>query len=195
MRLLSVEKAQGLRPRFMLGLLGIVFRKDSPLDVLKTIYHRPRFFGAPYLAVLNQAMRGPSDWSVADRELFAAFTSKQNECPFCVGSHTAVFSIALGATAPSGILEDWRHAQVDPKVKATLGLIEKVIRDPQGLVGGDFDAVRSEGVRDAAIEDALHIAFCFNIINRLANALDFHVASEETFRKMGGALLKRGYRL
>jgi hypothetical protein len=27
-------------------------------------------------------MRGPSDWTVAERELFAAFTSKLNQCVF-----------------------------------------------------------------------------------------------------------------
>jgi AhpD family alkylhydroperoxidase len=27
-------------------------------------------------------MKGPSDWSEAERELFAAFVSKLNQCPF-----------------------------------------------------------------------------------------------------------------
>jgi hypothetical protein len=27
-------------------------------------------------------MRGPSDWSPGERELFAAFTSLLNQCPF-----------------------------------------------------------------------------------------------------------------
>jgi len=27
-------------------------------------------------------MRGPSDWSVGERELFAAFVSSLNQCPF-----------------------------------------------------------------------------------------------------------------
>jgi len=27
-------------------------------------------------------MRGPSDWSIGERELFAAFTSKLNQCVF-----------------------------------------------------------------------------------------------------------------
>jgi len=27
-------------------------------------------------------MRGPSDWSVGERELFATFVSAQNQCPF-----------------------------------------------------------------------------------------------------------------
>jgi hypothetical protein len=27
-------------------------------------------------------MRGPSEWRVGERELFAAFTSRLNQCPF-----------------------------------------------------------------------------------------------------------------
>ena len=30
----------------------------------------------------DRAMRGPSDWSAGERELFAAFTSLLNQCPF-----------------------------------------------------------------------------------------------------------------
>jgi hypothetical protein len=31
---------------------------------------------------LELAMHGPSDWSVGERELFAAFVSSINQCPF-----------------------------------------------------------------------------------------------------------------
>ena len=37
-------------------------------------------FGALLLAYM--AMRGPSEWSAGERELFAAFTSLLNQCPF-----------------------------------------------------------------------------------------------------------------
>ena len=51
-------------------------------DVLKVTTHRPEFFGAPYGVLLHDVMRGPSDWSAGERELFAAFTSLLNQCPF-----------------------------------------------------------------------------------------------------------------
>jgi hypothetical protein len=55
---------------------------ERPLGVLKTINYRPELFGRPYSAALDAAMRGPSDWSAAERELFAAFVSSLNQCPF-----------------------------------------------------------------------------------------------------------------
>jgi hypothetical protein len=57
-------------------------RGVEPVGVLKTLYYRPELFGRPYSAALHLAMRGPSDWSAGERELFAAFVSSLNQCPF-----------------------------------------------------------------------------------------------------------------
>ena len=55
---------------------------QEPLGVVKTLLYRPELFGTPFSEVLHEAMRGPSDWSPGERELFAAFTSLLNQCPF-----------------------------------------------------------------------------------------------------------------
>ena len=47
------------------------------------------FYGNPAKHFTHRAMRGPSGWSVGDRELMAAVVSQANECAFCVGAHTA----------------------------------------------------------------------------------------------------------
>jgi hypothetical protein len=54
----------------------------EPLGVVKTLLYRPEVFGRPFADALQRAMRGPSDWSAGERELFAAFTSLLNQCPF-----------------------------------------------------------------------------------------------------------------
>jgi hypothetical protein len=57
-------------------------RGTEPPDVLKTLHYRPELYGRPFSAALDPAMNGPSDWSVGERELFAAFVSSLNQCPF-----------------------------------------------------------------------------------------------------------------
>jgi hypothetical protein len=52
------------------------------LDVRRVLSHRPEIFGAPFSAALQRVMRGPSAWSAGERELFAAFVSARNQCPF-----------------------------------------------------------------------------------------------------------------
>jgi hypothetical protein len=54
----------------------------NPIGVVKTLHYRSEVFGQPYSDVLDMAMRGPSDWSAGDRELFAGFVSALNQCPF-----------------------------------------------------------------------------------------------------------------
>jgi hypothetical protein len=54
----------------------------EPLGVVKTLLYRPEEFGRPFSDALDRVMRGPSDWSAGERELFAAFTSLLNQCHF-----------------------------------------------------------------------------------------------------------------
>lgn len=54
----------------------------EPLGVVKTLMYRPELFGLPFSDALDRVMRGPSDWSPGERELFAGFTSLLNQCPF-----------------------------------------------------------------------------------------------------------------
>jgi hypothetical protein len=55
---------------------------NEPLGVVKTLLYRPELFGFPFSEALDHVMRGPSDWSAGERELFAAFTSRLNQCLF-----------------------------------------------------------------------------------------------------------------
>ena len=57
-------------------------RGAEPVDVIKALLYRPAFFGRPMSEALEDVMRGPSEWSPGERELFAAFVSAQNQCPF-----------------------------------------------------------------------------------------------------------------
>jgi hypothetical protein len=54
----------------------------EPLGVIKTLTYRPELFGRPFSDALDDVMRGPSEWSAGERELFAAFTSLLSQCPF-----------------------------------------------------------------------------------------------------------------
>ena len=52
------------------------------LGVVKTLLYRPDVFGRPFSDALQVAMRGPSEWSAGERELFAGFASHLNQCLF-----------------------------------------------------------------------------------------------------------------
>ena len=50
------------------------------------------------------------------------------------------------------------------------------------------------GVGEEAIRDAFYVAYLFNIINRMADALRFEVGSQAVFDASAKSLLGRGYR-
>ena len=65
--------------------LSVVDNGPAPPDalgVIKTLMYRPDIFGEPFSEALDVVMRGPSEWSTGERELFAAFTSLLRQCPF-----------------------------------------------------------------------------------------------------------------
>lgn len=81
MRLKRLEHNHPLPQRLLLALIELISRERAP-DVLRTIFYRPAFFGGPVNAAMHQALRGPSSWTVGERELFAAFVSRLNQCQF-----------------------------------------------------------------------------------------------------------------
>ena len=91
------------------------------------------------------------------------------------------------------MLENWRTAPIHEQLRATLGFLEQVTLAP-GTVGPDDVApLRTAGVSEQAIEDALYVCAYFNIIDRMADALDFDVPSAEAFSKRADMLLEHGY--
>jgi hypothetical protein len=79
--LTTVEQGHRLKQRLILKIIGLRMRSGAP-DVVKTLLYRPGLFGAPFNALCQGVLRGPSEWSVGERELFAAFTARLNACRF-----------------------------------------------------------------------------------------------------------------
>lgn len=65
-----------------LKMLEHTLKNESLSDIRRILSYRSSFFGQPFSAYLQSALRGPSDWSVGERELFAAFVSRQNQCKY-----------------------------------------------------------------------------------------------------------------
>jgi hypothetical protein len=55
---------------------------ERDFDVVRTMRYRSELFGRPFSEALQRVMRGPSEWSAGERELFAAFVSARNRCLF-----------------------------------------------------------------------------------------------------------------
>jgi hypothetical protein len=81
MRLECVKTEHTEQARQMLDAMAQMMGGDSP-DVMKVMMHRSEFFGAHFTQLTQACLRGESEWTVGERELFAGFVSACNQCPF-----------------------------------------------------------------------------------------------------------------
>ena len=81
MRLANVQRGDGIKSRLVFGIIRVMSGYRAP-DVIRTLSYRGKFFGEPHGRHTHAVMRGPSEWSVGERELFAAFVSNLNRCRF-----------------------------------------------------------------------------------------------------------------
>jgi uncharacterized peroxidase-related enzyme len=188
-----LEHGYGVGPKLLFRLIRLMSGRPAP-DAAKLTFYRPDFYGTHMKTFTQEAMRGRSTWSVGDRELMAAYVSKVNDSPFCVGAHTATATRAYqDGERVAAVLADLDSATIEEGLRATLGMLAKLTSEGT-LNADDIRAVRSAGVSRQQIEDALAVGFAFNTTDRLANAFAFQVLSQEGFEAGAKYLLKRGYR-
>ena len=186
---------RGYRPgtKLLFALIRLFSRQPVP-DAAKLVFYRPDFYGSRAKEFTHQAMRGPSAWSVADRELMAAYVSTVNQSAFCIAAHTATARRAYqDGPKVEAVLADLESAPVEEGLRATLRMLGTLTRE--GEVGAeDMLQVLSAGVSRQQVQDALAVCAAFNTTDRLADAFGFEVLSPEAFEAGAKYLLKRGYR-
>jgi uncharacterized peroxidase-related enzyme len=192
-RLSILDRGHGAGTKALFAFLRLVTRQPVP-EPLKLVAYRRDFYGDPAKAVTHEAMRGPSPWPVADRELMAAFVSKANDCEYCIKAHAAVSGRAYADDAKvAAALADLDTAPIDEPLRATLRMLRKLARE-RTVGADDLRALLAAGVSRQQIVDALAVAFAFNVTNRLGEAFGFSVPGPEAFVAGAKFLLARGYK-
>src|SRR6185437_7735418 len=126
MRLRILDSGHIIGTKALFAFIQMVSRQPV-LDVVKVVSYRSDFYGKPMSRMTQEAMRGPSAWSVADRELMAAFIASTNQCEFCTKAHTAVAQRAYGdGGSVSAVLSDLDTAKVSEPLRATLRMLRKL---------------------------------------------------------------------
>jgi len=66
---------------------------------------------------------------------------------------------------------DWRTAGLDAPTEALLDYVDRLTRAPASVGAADARHLRSFGLSDRAITDAVQVCSFFNYINRIAEGL------------------------
>jgi uncharacterized peroxidase-related enzyme len=157
MRLAILDSGHGFWTKVLFAFMRAISRQPVP-DAAKLVFYRPDFYGTPMKEFTHEAMRGPSAWSVGDRELMAAFVSKMNDCAFCIGAHTATAARAYHDEAKvTAVLCDLESAPIEEPLRATLRMLRKLTRE-HTVNADDMRAVRAAGISREQIEAPLSLA-------------------------------------
>ena len=81
MRLPRLNTEYALGHRLKMVMMRVMSLRAVP-DVVRMHFYRYDFFGKHISRMFQESMRGPSEWSVFDREMMASFVSKLNQCVF-----------------------------------------------------------------------------------------------------------------
>lgn len=185
----------GYRRRTKLLFAVIRLFSGHPVpDAAKVVFYRPDFYGAKAKLFTHEAMRGPSAWSVADRELMAAYISNLNQSTFCIRAHTATATQAYQDTGlVQAVLTDLDTAPITPELRATLGMLAHLTQHAT-ITPDHIRQVLATGATPQQIKDALAVCTAFNTTTRLSDAFAFELLPPASFEAGAKYLLKHGYR-
>ena len=148
----------------------------------------------PICMLTEHVMRtGDCPFTVAERELIAAFVSGVNACTYCAGTHQATAE-ALGSDPAlfSALLDNIDTADVDDKLKPVLKYVKKLTLTPTRMTQADVDTIFSAGWDENAFHFMIMICGMFNMYNRLLEG--YGIKNTYEFRQAAGqGLAESGY--
>jgi alkylhydroperoxidase family enzyme len=103
---------------------------------------------------------------------------------------------ALGGESTArikAVLEDWRTAPIDSRLRAALAYLEKLTLTPDAIGPEDVKAARSAGISDRALREVIYVCFLFSTMDRLADALGFEIATPDELKRAEQILRRFGY--
>jgi len=192
MRLQEVEKGGSVGTRLLIRFISLVSGMRLP-DAARIVMYYKEFYGDPMTAWTHPVMRGESGWSVGERELMAAMTAKWNACPFCIDAHSSIAALALDKSLVQTALDDYRRAELSPKLKATMVFLEKLAVRPGDVAVTDMQAVLQGGVSTGEMEDAMAVMTLFSITVRCANTFNFALLNGKDSERAAKRMLAQGY--
>jgi uncharacterized peroxidase-related enzyme len=137
-------------------------------DVFAAFPHTSR----PLLDYHQALLRGPSPFSVAERELIAAYVSGLNACDYCHGVHAATArAFGVDASLVVSLLDDVDAAPVEQRMKPVLRYVRTLTQAPSRMTPRDAEAVFAAGWDERALHDAVSVCALFDSMNRLVEGL------------------------
>ena len=120
----------------------------------------------------EEAMKGESGLSKAEREMIAVVVSVANDCAYCMAAHSAALrKLTKDPALADAIASDPASAWVEPRVRAMLAYAVKLTLKPREMSEADVGVLRDAGWADEDVMDIAEVTGLFNMSNRMASGL------------------------
>jgi len=140
-------------------------------NVLRLFALRPTHLLA-WNAHYDEAMKGASGLTKAEREMIAVVVSTTNDCAYCIAAHSAALrKLTKDPALADQVAADYTRAEIPDRMKAALDYAVKLTRTPQEIVEADVQRLRDTGWSDEDVMDVAEVTALFNFSNRLASGL------------------------
>jgi uncharacterized peroxidase-related enzyme len=147
--------------------------------------------GRPLVEYHEALLRGESPFTIAERELMAAYVSGVNACQYCHGAHTAAAKqFGVAEQLISDLLTNLATAAIEPRMVPVLNYVRKLTLTPTQMTQADADAVYEAGWSERALYDAVQICCLYNFMNRFVEGIGLTPIPEQF--EMEGRLIKEG---
>jgi len=122
--------------------------------------------------LLQLMAREGTHLTAREKELMAVVASVENSCLYCVVAHGAALAAVSDQLLAREVAVNFRHAAgLSDRERALCAFAAKLTKAPAEQSAADLDALRAQGLDDAAVLEAIEVVSFFNYTNRLAAAM------------------------
>jgi len=128
---------------------------------------------ALYQGYLDRLMRAPDGLlPPLERELLALVTSVENRCEVCILSHSAALKkYGMDADTVDTMTLAWRRAALSPRHLALANFASRLTLAPADVDESLLDGLRTAGLGEAEMFEAVQVVAIYNSNNRINNAV------------------------
>ena len=120
----------------------------------------------------DEAMKGDSTLTKAEREMIAVVVSVANSCAYCIAAHSAALrKLTKDPPLADQIATDHAQAGISDRMKRALDYALKLTRSPDAMAEDDVQRLRDAGWTDEDVMDITEVTALFNFSNRMASGL------------------------
>jgi uncharacterized peroxidase-related enzyme len=154
----------------------VVARFPQPLDKLVPFTHA--------------LLYGPSQFTLGERELIAAFVSVLNRCGYCVRSHLpAARAHGIAASRLAAVENGIEGLSEADSLRPVLLYVRKLTLGPASITQADVDAILACGWSEEAVLHAACLAGYWSMVNRIVEGLGI-AADAAYFARIGSQLMR-----